>query len=589
MAKWMLRRTTADILNLSRQAGIPPVLAHILAVRGYKTPEAINEFINDNKPLSDPLLFADMAKAVQLTAAAINAKQKIAIFGDYDADGIMSTVILYRTLVSLGADVSYYIPKREGEGYGLNTGAINTLKEQGIELIIACDNGISAFDEIEHAASLGLTTVILDHHAVFIDEQEGGAQHLPLATAVVDAKRVDCQYPFKHYCAAGLCYRFSEALYAYYQKDWQALGEYLLPFAAIATVCDLVELLADNRYLVKKGLLLITKSANLGLKALLAATNLKDKAIDTYHVGFILGPCINASGRLGIADIAVELFLTEDPALAQKIAQDLVELNTKRKTLTEDGTKLALAAITEQNLAANKIIVLYCPQILESVAGIIAGKIKEKYYKPVIIIAGDNDILHGSCRSIEAYNIFDGLKSCQEYLLAFGGHPMAAGLSIERNQIANFADAINSLCKLTDEDMEAIYRIDCQLPPTEANLMLAKQLNLLAPYGKGNAKPLFAYKNLSLERITLVGREEKVMRLLLKDSQGWLIELIDFAGKERMQAFITSLGEEYWPALLAGKSKKLIKLDIIYSVSVNAFNGKESAQLQIVDFRPSLG
>ncbi len=587
MAKWMLRRTTADIVNLSRQAGIPPVLARILAVRGYKTPEMIKDFISDEYSLADPLLFTDMDKAIQTTYQAIAGQKKIAIFGDYDADGIMSTVILQRTLSSLGANVSYYIPNREEEGYGLNISAIDKLHEQGIELIIACDNGISAFAEIEHANDLGIDTIILDHHAVFVDEEGQGRQILPPATAVVDAKRTDCQYPFKQYCAAGLCYRFSEALYAYCQQDWSVLRESLLPLATIATVCDLVDLDADNRYLVKKGLPLITKSNNIGLNALLSVTNLKDKKIDTYHIGFILGPCINASGRLDIADIAVELFLTDDAAIAQKHAQLLLELNEKRKRLTEEGTKLALRDINEQNLDQNKIIVLHCPQILESVAGIVAGKVKERYHKPVIIIAGDKEVLHGSCRSIENYNIFEGLQSCQEYLVTFGGHPMAAGLSIERIKVTDFANRINSLCELSNDDMEAIYRIDCQLSPVEANLTLARQLNLLAPYGKGNTKPLFADKGLSIEKITLVGRDEKVMRLLLRDQKGWLAELINFSDKEKMQNLLNSVNEEYWSSLLVGKSKEIVKLDIIYAVSVNSFNGKDSAQLQLIDFRLS--
>ena len=591
MSKWMLKRTTADIADLARQTGLSPVLARILAVRGYKTAADIKSFITPKLHLGDPLLFADMELALQAINIAIERNNKIAVFGDYDADGIMSTVILYRTFAALGAEVSYYIPSRECEGYGLNVPAIEHLHEQGIQLIVACDNGISAFEEVDYARRLGMEVVILDHHAVFIEEEQG-RQVLPSGTAVVDAKRNDCQYPFKDYCAAGLCYRFSEALYAYLDEDWSELGQYLLPFAAIATICDLVDLTGDNRQIVQHGLPEITRSANIGLQSLLAACELQNTAIDAYHVGFILGPCINASGRLETAGIAVELFLTNDLYLAQQNARLLAELNSKRKTLTETGTQLAIDIVEKEQLADKKVIVIYCQQILESVAGIVAGKIKEKYHRPTIVIAGDKDILHGSCRSIEGYNIFEGLKSCQQYLVTFGGHPMAAGLSIEASQITLFAKAINDLCQLTEDDFEEIYRIDCQLPPTCATLSLAKQLMLLAPYGKGNPRPLFACKNLALDKITLLGKEGRVMRLLLRDDAGHMSEAIDFSSKDILQKMLNDIDDSYWLSLTTSdknhhEAHPSVRLDIIYSLNVNIFNGKESAQLQIVDLRIS--
>ena len=410
------------------------------------------------------LISRGMEQAIHYTKQALKEKKKIAIFGDYDADGIMSTIILFKTLSILGADLSYYIPNREGEGYGLNNEAIDKLNNEGIELIIACDNGISAIDEVSYASSLGIDTIILDHHTV-LTEEENNFDLLPEALAVVDAWRADCKYPFKHYCAAGVCYRFSQALYLSLGQDWHEMGQMCLPFVTIATICDLVELSGENRKLVKEGLTTIAYSHNLGLSALISAVGLSDKAIDTYHIGFILGPCINASGRLAVADKAVELFLTDDKASAKRIADELVELNNRRKKITDDGANLAIRLIEKNQLEKNKIIVLHHRDFAESIVGIIAGRIKEKYYRPAIVLAGKKDLLRGSCRSIEAYDIFDGLNGCKEMLDSFGGHPMAAGLSIKKENLTEFIKQINESCLLSEDDMQQILRIDAPLAP----------------------------------------------------------------------------------------------------------------------------
>jgi len=588
MAKWLLRQTTSDIANITRQAGLPPVLGRILAVRGYRSSDEIHAFLKaESLDFVDPFAFTDMDKAVFCTQKALKENQNIAIFGDYDADGIMSTVILFLALKELGAQVTYYIPNREGEGYGLNKEALSQLKNQGVDLIIACDNGISAFEEVEFATSLGMDTIILDHHAVKMEDETKMIQRLPKAIAIVDPKRTDCNYPFPYYCAAGICYRFSQALYTSLKRDWHKMEEICLPLAAIATICDLVELTGENRKLVKNGLPQITKSKNPGLEALIEATGLRGKELDTYHIGFILGPCINASGRLETADIAVKLFLTSDVQTAQNIAADLVALNTRRRKMTEDGAALAFQLIEEQELNRDKIIVLHCKDFMESVAGIIAGKVKEKYHRPAIIIGGNKGVLHGSCRSIEAYNIFAGLNACEEYLLSFGGHPMAAGLSINRDMVTSFAQRINELCELVADDFQATFRIDCPIPPSQATLSLARELTAFAPYGIGNPLPLFAYKNLSIEKITLLGKDERVMRWLVKEEAGHIVELVDFCGKETLKAYISeTFGDDFWRDLLAGKRQNTVKVDIIYTLQVNTYNGTDSARLQVVDFRP---
>ncbi|MDO4733099.1 MAG: DHH family phosphoesterase, partial [Bacillota bacterium] len=410
----MLRQTSANTEALAHQTGFDPVLVRLLAVRGYKEPEDIQNFLcPENCELADPLLFADMDKAILRIQKALAEGEAFVVFGDYDADGIMSTVILLRCFSALGANPAYYIPKRDGEGYGLNNAAIFHLAEQGIRLIVACDNGISAFEQIEYAQSLGIDVVVFDHHDITLNER--GEQILPAACAVVDAKRQDCAYPFKYYCAAALCYRFSQLLFSSLGRDWQALQQDLLPLAALASVCDIVELQGENRCLVKQGLPAILKSRNCGLRALLQVTELENtEEISTYHVGFVLGPCINAAGRMGQVDIAIRLFLSESPAEAEQLAAMLLELNQQRRKMTESGTAAVFEQIEEKGLEKDKVIVVHSAQITESIAGIIAGRVKERYYHPTIVIGGDGELLRGSGRSIHGYNIFDALSEVRD-------------------------------------------------------------------------------------------------------------------------------------------------------------------------------
>ena len=585
MAIWTLRQSSADIERLATSTGLEPVLARILAVRGFRDPQAIYDFLHPQDcALADPSSFRDMEAALNVACHAIDTQRKCCIFGDYDADGIMSTVILIRTMKALGADVSYYIPQRENEGYGLNDQALDNLKHQGVEVIFACDNGISAFEQAQHAAELGLTLVILDHHAVTVND---GEQQLPKAAAVVDAKRLDCVYPFKEYCAAGLCYRFSEALFRRLNRDWSSLGEQLLPFAAIGTVCDLVELVGENRVLVSRGLPKLPESSNFGLQALIEANGLQDHPLDTYHVGFILGPCINASGRLDIADTAVELFLADNKGAARNLATRLVELNQHRRQLTEEGAKIAFQMIEEQGLDNDKVIVLYCDELQESVAGIIAGRVKEKYYRPSVIIVGRGDLVRGSCRSVEGYNIYQGLFACRDLLPAFGGHPMAAGLSIAISDIPELRRRLNIDFPTETVALEPQQRIDCPLLPSLTNLNLAQSLTQIAPFGKGNPCPLFAAKSLSLTRLNVLGKNENVLRWYLRQPDGQSCEAIDFFGKNKLYSMIEeTAGSHLWHELLQGRPSRILSFDIIYQLNVNRFNGRETAQLQIIDFRP---
>jgi len=585
----MLRQAAVNVGQLAEIWGINPVLTHVLAVRGFRAKEDVDNFLfTADTQLPSPLILADMPRALELVSRAIAEGRRIAIFGDYDADGVCSTVIVYKTLLALKANVIYYIPQRDNEGYGLNNAAILRLKQRQVELIVACDNGVSAWEQVSYANSLGLEVVILDHHDLPVNEAE--EQLLVPAAAVVNAKRQDCPYPFKLYCAAGLCYRFSQALYEYFGFDWSDLGQELLPFAALATVCDLVELTGENRNLVRRGLPAIADSRNRGLKALIAATGLAGQGIGAYHVGFRLGPCINASGRLEDAALAVELFLTEDEERATEMALYLTGLNETRKALTDQGTTKALQTIESQGLHKDKIIVAYCPEIHESVAGIIAGRLKEHYYKPIIVVTGDKQTVRGSGRSIEPYHMYQALSACHDLFINFGGHPMAAGFSIPLTNVPLLSERLNRECALTEDDMQPLYRVDKLLPLSEVTLELARELQSLEPYGKGNSPVYFADRGVKLLKVSLLGANGQVLRLYLQ-SRGMKgqIEAVYFDGKEKLQELLQSkFGDHCWNNMLKGNQID-VNLDLLYTITVNCYQGRESAQAQIVDFRIAQG
>lgn len=600
MAKWMLKQSSANIGALSRQTGLSPLLCKILAVRGYTTAEEITDFLMAETPEpASPWLFQDMDKAVNIVEKYLEEKRKIAILGDYDVDGIASTVILFRTLRALGAQPLYYIPDRETEGYGLNNEAIKALKEKGAELLITCDNGISAHEQIAYGNELGIVTVILDHHDMVQEKDAAGhwRDSLPPAAAIVDPKRADCQYPSKNLCAAAVCYRFSQALYENQGQSWEALEEELLPFAAIATICDIMELVGENRALVKKALPVLGQTKNLGLQALLEETGITGNDIGTYHIGYILGPCINASGRLETAALAVELFLAQEKEEAAEIAAHLVKLNTLRKELTSDGLNTALAAIEKEGYDKDKVMVLHCPDIPESIAGIVAGRVKERYCRPTVLISGlsnGQEVVRGSCRSVEGYHITQALSQCQDILETFGGHPMAAGFSMQEAHIPLLRQRLNQGCTLEKADMEPVYRIDMVLPPQKALFSLAQELQVLEPWGNGNHAPYFACKHLPLLRIALIGKEKQVMKLHfgLSGRKNGLI-FISFNGKNKLEAdIVNQYGEDTWEALLAPRSparssQSPLMLDLIYLISINKFNQQEYLQLQTVDIRLS--
>lgn len=589
MAKWMLRQNRADIVRLAEQANVSPTIAYILANRGLSDPKALQKFLHPKRDdFYDPYLMKDMKKAIEILKSQIADKKKICIYGDYDVDGVMSTVILHKALRHCGADVDYYIPDRETEGYGMHVGAIHRLYEAGVETILTCDNGIAAVKEIETAKELGMTVIVLDHHEVSFQETDDGKRMslIPMADAIIDPKQEDCTYPFKLLCAGGIAYKFVLALFGSLKIPYTQAEEYI-QFAAIATVCDIVDLVDENRLLVRLGLEQIVNTQNLGLKALIEETGLVDKTISTYHIGFVLGPCINATGRLEQAIFAARLFLTEDKIEAQKLAKKLKQLNAIRKELTEEAVNQAYQYIESGALHGDQVLVVYNKEIHESIAGIVAGRIKEKYHLPTIVLTEGEHMPKGSARSIEGYNIFEELLKCKELLEKFGGHPMAAGMSLQEKNIAPLRKQLNSNCQLTEEDLLPKIRIDKQLSFEEITMDLVEALEQLSPFGKGNPAPLFAEKNILIHRIDFIGKEKNILKFHCKKKDAKSIPALSFDGFDRFQEMVIGrYGLEYFENIRLGGTAK-IHMDMIFSLSINVYNGSRTLQLMVSDFRLS--
>lgn len=591
MKKWILRGCKTpyrQIVETSRELNMPVVIGQLLAVRGYDTKEKIQKYFRLSRSgLHNPTLMKDMDKGCRIILKAIQQGKKIAVFGDYDADGITSTSILMLTLQRLGANVRYYIPARETEGYGLNNQAVRDLAEENIELLLTCDNGISAFEQVDLAKKLGMTVVIADHHEVPF-EQEGEETHylLPDADAIINPKQQDCAYPFKSLCAGTIAYKISQYLYHLTGKNWEKDEEEYLSLATVATICDIMDLTDENRIMVKHGLTVMSETKNLGLRALLEVNGLLKKELGTYQIGFIIGPCINASGRLELADIAVNLFLSDTQEEAYQLAQQLVELNNSRKSLSNEGVIMVKETIEKEHLYDDKVILVHQPDLHESIAGIVSGRIKELYYRPTFVFASHKEIIRGSGRSIEGYNMFEALVECSDLLEIFGGHPMAAGLSLRKENLPLLRQRLNENCRLEIAEMIPVTYIDLRMPIERATLGLAKALTKLEPFGKGNAIPLFGDKDLSVSRIQLLGSDSNILKIFFNSRQGkGLVSSILFRKKNEFQQMVLDFGgESLWQDLLNGNENRL-NIDIIYTIEVNHFNNNQYLQLQVKDFR----
>ncbi len=564
MQKWRVYSKKADFDAIGSRFNIDPVTARIIRNRDVTDMENVDMYLNGTLDrLHDPMMMKDMDKAVSVIASSIRDNKHIRIIGDYDIDGICSIYILFKGLKICGADVDYEVPDRITDGYGINENLIKQAYEAGVEVIITCDNGIAAASQIDYANELGMTVVITDHHDVPYEETDNGRRYIiPKAAAVVDPKQNDCRYPFKMLCGAGIAYKFIDCMVKEFQTGDSVMPE-LLQFAAIATVGDIVDLLDENRIIVKEGLKLIANTGNYGLNALMAVTGVSRESINAYHIGFVLGPCLNASGRLDSAKRALKMLVTDDRAEAERHAGELKDLNEERKKLTSEAVDKAVDMVENSSLKDDRVLVIFLPDCHESIAGIVAGRIREKYYKPVIVLTRGEQEAKGSARSIESYNMFEKLSECKDLFTRFGGHPMAAGLSLPEENIPEFRRRINEHCNLSEEDLTETVWIDVPMPLEYINEKLILELGGLEPFGKANPKPVFADKNISIRNIRAIGKDKQYTRMTIAKDSGIVIDAVGFFPCTELETVYNKNGRiscTYYPEINEFRDKKQIQV-----------------------------
>lgn len=579
-AVWKVHGKWADFNALGKEFDIDPVVARVIRNRGYETVEEFRKYLDgDIGQQHDGALMADMDKGCKIIIDKINQGKSIRIISDYDVDGVMSNYILLVGLQSLGADVSYEIPDRMTDGYGINERIIRDAYNDKVDTLITCDNGIGAFDAVKLAKELGMTVVVTDHHEppVMAD-----GRCFALADAVIDPKRPDCEYPFKEICGACVAYKFVKHMYTLAGKIWEE--NWLMEMLGIATVCDVMPLVGENRAFVKKALELIRHTTNHGLRALLKVHQLENKRISSYTFGFVIGPCINASGRLDSAKKGLELLLAKDERSALSIAEELKEINAARKTMTEQG-KLQAMELVESQYMEDEVLVVYMPDLHESLAGIVAGRLKEKYNKPTLVFAtAENGMLKGSGRSIEAYNMFEKLSEHKELFVKMGGHPMAAGFSIEPDKLDILRERLNATHGLSVEDLTPIVMIDVAMPFDYISQKLINDLDRLEPFGTGNPKPVFAQANLRVKRARFLGEENQYIKLWLMNEAGRTIEVIDFDSKSFIDSIKMWFTDEECDKMIKGLPNKVM-LDITYYPEINEYNGMTTIQLKLTRYK----
>ena len=584
--KWLLRNRKVDLKAMSEKYKISQLLCKLMVNRDIIDENIINSYINPvYKYLHSPKTMKDVVIAVDIIKRKIQENKKIRIIGDYDVDGIISVFILYTALKKCGANVDYEIPDRIKDGYGINENIVKVAYDEGVDTIITCDNGISAIDQIQYAKDLGLTVIVTDHHDVPFIEEDGVRTFLSSqADAIINPKQIACEYKFKSICGAGVAFKLMEALYEEIGMDKEECYK-LIEFVAIATVCDVVDLIDENRIFVKNGLEMLNNSKNIGINALKKACGLEDKEITAYHLGFVIGPCLNASGRLDSAKKGLELLLMEDDEEAKNLAQEIVDLNDARKNMTKEGVDRAINIIDSTDINNDKILVVYIPDIHESLAGIVAGRVKEQYNKPTIIHTKSEEGVKGSARSIEEYNMFEGLLACKELLDKFGGHPMAAGLSLQEDKVDELRIALNNKCELTDEDLTRKIMIDSSLPLEYLNLHLIEELNVLEPFGKGNSKPVFGVRDAKITKAMLLGKDKNVLKLKLLTNNNITIDAMIFNDLENFESkIIEKYGNEELDNLY-NKSNNNIPMDFTFYPSINEWNGNKSIQIVVNGIR----
>lgn len=569
MEKWMVYNKKADFQKIGSEFGIDPVIARLIRNRDIQDMKEIRSYLYGTlAEIPSPWKMKDMERAVQILQKKITQKKKIRIIGDYDIDGVTATCILLKGLKRLNANVDTYIPDRVKDGYGMHEQLIDKALEDGIDTILTCDNGIAAAAEIEYAKKEGLTVIVTDHHDIpFRDTEDGRIWIIPKADAVVNPKQNDCLYPNKNICGAVVAWKLIWALYERLGIDSDEIWDFL-ELAAIATVGDVMDLQGENRIIVKEGLKKLSSTSFEGLKALICVNNLEGAEITAYHVGFVIGPCINASGRLDTAARSLELLLADNMEDAMKLADDLYDLNQSRKAMTEQGKEQAIQSIEENNLGKDRVLVVYLPDCHESLAGIIAGRIREAYNKPVFVLTKGADGVKGSGRSIEAYSMYEELVKCSDLLTQFGGHPMAAGLSMEEKNVELFRRRLNDKCTLTEQDLIPQIMIDVPMPISYLSKKLTEQLKVLEPFGKGNSKPLFAQKNLRAVGIRVFGRNRNVAKMLLIDENGIKMDAVYFGEAQEFVDFVQAHDT----------------ISVTYYPEINVFQGRENLQVVIKNY-----
>lgn len=569
MERWVVAAKRADFTAIGKEFGIDPVIARLIRNRDVQDREEIRRYLYGTvEELASPHLMKDVDKAVEILRNKIKEKKRIRIIGDYDIDGVVSTFILIKGLKRVGALADTYIPDRVADGYGIHEHLIERAVNDGIDVIVTCDNGIAAYNEIAMAKEKGITVIITDHHEIPYKETEAGRELiLPPADAIVNPKQPDCNYPEKRLCGAVVALKLVTALYEACGIPSKELEDFL-ELGAIATVGDVMDLQGENRILVKEGLRRLSHTSNKGLSELIRANGLEDGPITAYHVGFVLGPCINASGRLDTAARSLKLLCAETEEEAAKLAGDLTALNQSRKALTEEGKEEAIRIVEETEIGQDRVLVIYLPDCHESLAGIIAGRIREKYNKPVFVLTKGETMVKGSGRSIESYSMFEELVKCGDLMEQYGGHPMAAGLSIKEENVEEFRRRLNENCTLTEKDLMPKIVIDVPMPVSYINKELVEEISLLEPFGKGNTKPVFAQKGLRVLESRVFGKNRNVAKVKLMDPSGTVMDGVYFGEAEEFAGFID------------GKDS----ISVTYYPEINIFRGRESIQIVIQNY-----